>query len=83
MQLTKVLHHQQTRSMCVATRHGDTITVYGSKGDTYQLMPFINKTTGELQFACSCPNYVFVKAQKGEECKHAEIAHENYSKRVE
>lgn len=81
MQLTKVLHHQQTRSMCVATRHGETVTVYGSKGDTYQLMPFVNTTTGELQFACSCGDYVYRKAKSGEECKHAPLAHENYEAR--
>lgn len=76
MKLVRTLTANQTKTMTVATRHGDTVTVYGSKGDTYQLMPFVNSTTGELQYACSCGDYIYRRAKEGTECKHAPIAHQ-------
>lgn len=77
--LTKVLSHQDAKTMTAFTRKGNVVYFAGSKGDTYELEPVINSNTGEIVFTCSCPDYtgsnkgVQFRASKfdlGESCKH-------------
>jgi|RhiMethySRZTD1v2_1073278.scaffolds.fasta_scaffold3521059_1 hypothetical protein len=72
MQLTRVLSPNQTKAMTTATRRGETVYFYGSKGDVYHLTPTTDTATGEVRYACTCLDYLYRRAARGEQCKHGE-----------
>jgi hypothetical protein len=72
MQLTRVLTPNQTKAMVPATRRGETVYFYGSAGDVYRLDPSVDPATGELSWLCSCPDFLYRRAARGEACKHGQ-----------
>jgi hypothetical protein len=79
MQLRVILPKQRARTMVPVTRRGNVIYMAGSRGNTYKLAPVVRQETGEIVYACECPDYSGVANEKqfrqskfetGELCKH-------------
>jgi hypothetical protein len=74
MQLTKVLNGNQTKAMTTATRRGETVYFYGSRGDVYTIQPVVDAVTGEIIQTCTCGDYIYRQARVGGQCKHITAA---------
>lgn len=90
MQLTTVISKQQARTMVPVTRRGSIWYIAGSRGDTYEVEPFVYLDTGEISFSCSCTDYTGAKDGKSfrrskydtrQTCKHGRLVSELLGKR--